>query len=147
MSNPLPLSKDSLVQNQDVLVQIFSFFIPAHPSSTSQKWRRQLLDLALICKAFLGPALDCLWSHIESLEPLFKLHPAIYKVVESYVSDTVSLSIRQVQNHGIYSVFASKCTVQIPQGIISKPKGYGLFVSKTTPTAPLIASEALATLG
>jgi hypothetical protein len=97
MSNPTPSSKDTLLQNYDILVHIFSFFIPSDPSLDTGKWRRQLLNLALVSKAFLGPALDCLWSHVESLEPLFKLHPALCKVLELYVSAAVSLFIRQIR--------------------------------------------------
>jgi hypothetical protein len=93
MANP----KDTLLQNHYVLYQIFSFFIPPDPSLDTVKWRRQLLNLALVRKAFLAPALDCLWSHMECLEPLFKLHPALCKVAEPYVSATVSLIIYQVR--------------------------------------------------
>ena len=97
MANP-PSPKGALGLNHDVLVQIFGLFLPADPSVTTIKWRGQLLNLALVCKAFLDPAMDCLWSHIETLEPLFKLHPAYCILMDLYVSGHhISYSLEQIE--------------------------------------------------
>jgi hypothetical protein len=88
MANPNPTlsSKGALDLNHDVLAQIFGCFLPSDPSLTTVKWRGQLLNLALVCTAFLDPAMDCLWSYIESLEPLLKLHPANFTLMGLHVS-------------------------------------------------------------
>ena len=91
----LPTSpKDLLIASHDVLVLIFKLFIPPVPVDTpktrfTRGGRKQLLNLALTCKAFVDPALECLWSHLESLEPLFKLHPGLKKVGKSYVWSSI----------------------------------------------------------
>jgi hypothetical protein len=88
-----PLPKDLLIASHDVLVLIFKLFIPPADSDAvdapenrfARGGRKQLLSLALTCKAFVDPALECLWSHLGSLEPLFKLHPGLKNVGGSCV--------------------------------------------------------------
>ena len=85
-----PSPKDLLIASHDVLVLIFKLFIAPVPVDTpktrfTRGGRKQLLNLALTCKAFVDPALECLWSHLESLEPLFKLHPGLKTVGDSCV--------------------------------------------------------------
>lgn len=36
---------------------------------------RDLLSMALTCRAFLDPALDALWGHISSLDPIISCLP------------------------------------------------------------------------
>ncbi|TEB29015.1 hypothetical protein FA13DRAFT_1735127 [Coprinellus micaceus] len=72
-ASPAP-SKASLINHHDVLVLIFGHF--------SLKERKQLRDLALVCKAFSEPALDYLWAVLDCLTPLLKLHPAL-KVIDN----------------------------------------------------------------
>ena len=86
MENTASLSTSVLDLNHDVLAQVFSLLLPSDLTSTTEKWRGQLLNLALVCETFLDPAMGCLWSHIESLEPLFKLHPGNLVLMNLYVS-------------------------------------------------------------
>ena len=91
LAEPPRTPKDLLIANHDVLALIFQLFIPPTASSDTSEpsftkdGRKQLLKLALTCKAFVDPALGCLWSHLESLKPLFMLHPGFKSVDGSYV--------------------------------------------------------------
>jgi uncharacterized membrane protein YqaE (UPF0057 family) len=90
-STDLPTSpNDLLIASHDILVLIFKLFIPPVSDDASDRHlakggRKQLLNLALTCKSFVDPALECLWSHLESLGPLFERHPGLKKVGDSYV--------------------------------------------------------------
>jgi hypothetical protein len=77
-TSPTP-SKASLINHHDVLVLIFGHL--------SLKERKHLRDLALVCKAFSGPALDYLWAVMDCLTPLLKLHPALKVIDNSHVSN------------------------------------------------------------
>ena len=48
--------------------------------------RRNLLWVALTCKAFLEPALDRLWRSLDSLFPLLRILPSFTQSDETYVS-------------------------------------------------------------
>ncbi|KAF5337335.1 hypothetical protein D9611_003014 [Ephemerocybe angulata] len=83
----------ALLEHTDIIHPIFKYFIPLqlHPQRAlipqlqlRAGWRKELLNLALVCKAFHGPAIDCLWSHLDSLTPLLKLHPGLRVVNGSY---------------------------------------------------------------
>ena len=83
--------KNLLISSHDVLVLIFKLFIPpvsdadTPENQLAKGGRKQLLNLALTCKSFVDPALECLWSHLESLGPLFQLHPGLSSIGGSYV--------------------------------------------------------------
>ncbi|KAF6743052.1 hypothetical protein DFP72DRAFT_152402 [Ephemerocybe angulata] len=69
------------LERREILTLIFELFLPQITPEihkvVSDAWRKQLLSLALVCRAFCDPALDCLWSHLDSLTPLLKLHPGM----------------------------------------------------------------------
>ncbi|KAF6743045.1 hypothetical protein DFP72DRAFT_1102705 [Ephemerocybe angulata] len=102
MDNPHPEDEKSracaLLEQPEIIDLIFKYFVPVHlhpqgqgaPTSIPQLqlragWRKELLKLALVCKAFHGPAIDCLWSRLDSLTPLFKLLPGLRAINGSYV--------------------------------------------------------------
>ncbi|KAF5337086.1 hypothetical protein D9611_003011 [Ephemerocybe angulata] len=70
---------------REILNLIFKIFVPVQlqattapdTTSSSLEWRKQLLNLSLVSRAFSDPALDCLWTHLDSLTPLLKLHPGM----------------------------------------------------------------------
>jgi len=47
--------------------------------------RRDLLSVALTCKAFVEPALNRLWRSLDSLFPLLKILPAFVQSDGTYV--------------------------------------------------------------
>jgi len=75
-------AKQRFLDTHDVLLRIFSYFIPVlSDESSPQNYLsrggfKQLRDIALVCKAFMEPALICLWSHLPAVEQLWILHPA-----------------------------------------------------------------------
>ena len=61
---------------QEVLHQIMENLSPPDPTILIPKpTRATLLNVALTCHSFLGPALDMLWYSIDDLTVLFKLLP------------------------------------------------------------------------
>lgn len=48
--------------------------------------RRQLRDLATTCKNFKDPAVEILWTKLDSLVPLIKLLPGLTVIDNTYVS-------------------------------------------------------------
>ena len=48
--------------------------------------RQNLLWVALTCRAFLEPPLDCLWRSLESLFLLLKILPSLIQGDGTYVS-------------------------------------------------------------
>lgn len=95
---PTASPKDLLIASYDILILIFKLFIPtvatadAPENQLARVGRKQLLNLALTCKSFVDPALECLWSHLESLDPLFGLHPGLENVDGSYVRSPSSIT-------------------------------------------------------
>ena len=63
--------------------------------------RQNLLWAGLTCKAFLEPALDRLWSSLDSLFPLLKILPSFIQSDGTYVS----------------FLFASSYTFSLLQGV------------------------------
>ncbi|KAF6748414.1 hypothetical protein DFP72DRAFT_1146034 [Ephemerocybe angulata] len=91
----MPLTRDdstasveAVLRNQELLMLIFGYFLPLDPTRLEKdgllKGRRQLLKLALTCKAFQEPAMSCLWSCLESLTPLMKLLPNLQIMNNAY---------------------------------------------------------------
>jgi hypothetical protein len=54
--------------------------------SELREGRMRLRDLALTCKAFKDPALNCLWTFMDSLIPLVKILPNLHILDNTYVS-------------------------------------------------------------
>jgi len=72
-----------IFENQDILGVIFEHF--KHDQSleaTRKNWRLA----ALASKAFLEPAMNSLWSSLDSLMPLLKLLPSFVLINNVYVS-------------------------------------------------------------
>ncbi|KAF6740869.1 hypothetical protein DFP72DRAFT_951696, partial [Ephemerocybe angulata] len=80
--------------NYDLLTTIFRNLLPTDPTLLPRVevvlGRKQLRNLALICRSFRDPALDCLWTCLESLMPLVKVLPGL-KVVNNafYFDETI----------------------------------------------------------
>ena len=61
---------------QEVIHRIMEHLSPRNPAVLIPKrTRATLLNVALTCRLFLGPALDALWYSIDDLMVLFKLLP------------------------------------------------------------------------
>ncbi|KAG6860424.1 hypothetical protein C0995_011329 [Termitomyces sp. Mi166 len=54
-------------------------------SDNNHDTRKNLLNAALVCKAFLEPALDSLWESMTTLLPLLKLLPTVERINNVYV--------------------------------------------------------------
>lgn len=48
--------------------------------------RMELRKLATVCKSFKDPALDLLWSCLDSLLPLIRVLPNLKMIENAYVS-------------------------------------------------------------
>lgn len=97
--------------NRDIIDEIFSYLSvqpfrapPAfdatstnlitpedNESHSRRQIRRKLCSLAVMCKAFMGPALDQLWRSLDSLFPLLKLLPAFKMSDGTWVSTSSCL--------------------------------------------------------
>ncbi|KAF6743539.1 hypothetical protein DFP72DRAFT_1177888 [Ephemerocybe angulata] len=89
MGDPSPESSEKnkspnkiFLEHREILSLIFKLFVPVQRQNVQgprddAAWRTELLNLALVCRAFRDPALDCLWSHLDSLTPLLQLHPGM----------------------------------------------------------------------
>ncbi|KAJ3550603.1 hypothetical protein NMY22_g370 [Coprinellus aureogranulatus] len=81
------IRKDRFITNYDALKLIFSLFVPplvegnATELPLAVEGRKQLRDLALVCRAFVEPALDCLWENLFGIRPLLDIHPAL-KIID-----------------------------------------------------------------
>ncbi|KAJ3547751.1 hypothetical protein NMY22_g1536 [Coprinellus aureogranulatus] len=84
-----PPSPQSLVlADQDLLALIFSAFLPEDPTALPRgdvtTRRKNLRDIALTCKSFKTPALDRLWTYLDSFLPLIKLLPDLTVIDGQY---------------------------------------------------------------
>ncbi|KAF8079105.1 hypothetical protein FPV67DRAFT_1663755 [Lyophyllum atratum] len=69
----------------DILKNIFGHF--SNNSNDARAWKEtqgHLCQAALVCKAFLDPALDSLWRSMTTLLPLLKLLPTLQLVNGAY---------------------------------------------------------------
>lgn len=77
--------------NYDLLTTIFRNLLPTDPTPLPRGevvlGRKQLRDLALVCRSFRDPALDCLWACLESLMPLVKVLPGLKVVNNAFYFD------------------------------------------------------------
>ncbi|PPQ79012.1 hypothetical protein CVT25_002321 [Psilocybe cyanescens] len=73
--------------NRDILDEIFEYLAleDGVNSEDARSGRRKLRSLAVMCKAFLEPALDQLWRSLESLFPLLNILPAFQESDGTYV--------------------------------------------------------------
>lgn len=69
--------------NPDILDEICEYLHDEQDGLTS---KQNLLWAGLTCKAFLEPALDRLWSSLDSLFPLLKILPSFVQSDGTYVS-------------------------------------------------------------
>jgi hypothetical protein len=83
---PPPRIDQGALDNPYLLRRIFEYFIPDYPLYEAQVNKQHLLWAALTSRTFLEPALDTLWSSMNSLIPLLKLLPAFQLVRDTYVS-------------------------------------------------------------
>ncbi|KAF6743043.1 hypothetical protein DFP72DRAFT_152130 [Ephemerocybe angulata] len=80
--------------HRDVLVYVFSLFAPPRSRNGSAlietnecsalNWKKDLCNFMLVCKAWSDPALNALWSHLDNLAPLLKLHSSLREIDGSY---------------------------------------------------------------
>lgn len=71
----------------DILHNIFKHAVPIGWDWTDEahdEYRYDLLRFALCCRAFAAPALDVLWQHMPSIDPLLHLLP-LRQVDETWV--------------------------------------------------------------
>jgi hypothetical protein len=73
--------------NPDILDEVCEYLAYDHDSAPEDVFtsKRNLLRLALTCKAFLEPALDRLWRSLDCLFPLLKILPAFAQSDGTYV--------------------------------------------------------------
>ncbi|KAF8153355.1 hypothetical protein B0H34DRAFT_800567 [Crassisporium funariophilum] len=73
--------------NPDILDEICEYIYDDDDldSDEATAGRQSLLWAALTCRAFLEPALDCLWRSLDSLFPLLKILPAFAQSDGTYV--------------------------------------------------------------
>lgn len=71
----------AVLRNPELVTRILREFDPwdlkTRPEDEKKKRKRQLRNLALVCKGFRAPALDILWACVESLYQLVTLLPGI----------------------------------------------------------------------
>ena len=74
--------------NPDILDEICEYLHDEQdgPSELTLTSKQNLLWAGLTCKAFLEPALDRLWSSLDSLFPLLKILPSFIQSDGTYVS-------------------------------------------------------------
>lgn len=74
--------------NPDILDEICEYLHDEQdgPSELTPTSKQNLLWAGLTCKAFLEPALDRLWSSLDSLFPLLKILPSFIQSDGTYVS-------------------------------------------------------------
>ncbi|KAJ3539008.1 hypothetical protein NMY22_g4926 [Coprinellus aureogranulatus] len=86
---PPPYSQEEVLSNRDILSVVFRNFLPSTSCALSSVERSFFLSLALQCRVFSEPALDCLWDRLDSLTPLVRVLPsAILIDVKFYLSGT-----------------------------------------------------------
>lgn len=89
-AKPSPSPHSLALVDQDLLALIFSSLLPDDPTTLPREEvvarRKHLRDAALVCKAFKDPALDRLWTYLDSLLPLIKLLPNLTVLNKQYVS-------------------------------------------------------------
>lgn len=90
--SPLP-ARTAVLGNQELLANIFQHHLPWNPQTMQRnalrEGRMQLRDHALTCKAFKDPALNYLWSYMESLAPFVKTLPNVHIVDNAYVDTAI----------------------------------------------------------
>ena len=88
--NSKPGPRTLVLLDQDLLAVIFSNFLPddplALPRAEIVNGRKQLRNAALAYRAFKDPALDRLWTYLDSLLPLIKILPNLKVLHGQYVS-------------------------------------------------------------
>lgn len=74
----------SISDVQDILYDVFPHLDPGHYASREEiaRVRQTLFRSALTCKNFTRPALNILWKHIPSEEPLLSLL-FLYNIVQT----------------------------------------------------------------
>ncbi|KDR85791.1 hypothetical protein GALMADRAFT_218880 [Galerina marginata CBS 339.88] len=105
-ANTKNASQEAVLENFDLLENIFSFFEP--PSDVSSaSWalslpgRQALLNAALTCKVFVDPAMDILWRSMDSLTPLVKILPTFVMIGTEYTVNGAILDshLRRVDDY------------------------------------------------
>jgi hypothetical protein len=71
-----------VLRNLDLLELILSYLAEKHLSKDGQQ---RLLLAGLTCKAFFEPAMNLLWSEMDSLLPLLLVIPLVMEEEEIYV--------------------------------------------------------------
>jgi len=72
-------SEKLVLGNCNLLEMVFEHFEAgavldaSHPEPLQLSTRQNLLSAALVSTSFLGPAMNVLWRHLHSLEPIFRL--------------------------------------------------------------------------
>ena len=131
-------ARDIIFENLDILALIFSHFTPALDRVDSEsesgvspfEGRRQLRNLALVCKAFSLPALDCLWANIDGITSLLKLHPGLKVVGNKYVRIASTTTAKRGVDLTSSSLSEMRTPRQLP-GSTNTRRGSEEFVSKT----------------
>ncbi|KIM36384.1 hypothetical protein M413DRAFT_292532 [Hebeloma cylindrosporum] len=87
---PATLAKPSILpfhSNPDILDEVCEYLAYDQDSAPDEvsTSKRNLLRLALTCKAFIEPALDRLWRSLDCLFPLLKILPAFSQSDGTYV--------------------------------------------------------------
>ncbi|TEB28692.1 hypothetical protein FA13DRAFT_1871249 [Coprinellus micaceus] len=85
---PPPTSpREQIFGNRDTITLIFQQFLPPTTGVPDKATRAFLRQLALLCRSFSEPALDCLWNRLDSTVPLIRLlEPSAVVVNGTYVS-------------------------------------------------------------
>jgi hypothetical protein len=92
-----PTPREEVLSNRDILAVVFEAFLPITGGPPDKATRAFLRDLALLCRSFSEPALDCLWRELHSLVPLIRLLDSAVVVDGAYVSNRPYVRARWVQ--------------------------------------------------
>ena len=85
--------REEVLSNRDILTLIFETFLPSTTGPADQKARGLLHALALLCRSFSGPALDCFWKDLDSLIPHVNLlEPLVFVENGVYLSRSSQLT-------------------------------------------------------
>lgn len=76
--------------NEDIISLVFQMLAVnvTMDLDTKKKTRKMLYNMALLGRAFTGPALNSLWRVLPSMLPLFRLLPAFGLFGNTFVSDS-----------------------------------------------------------
>ena len=100
-----PTTQEEALSNRDILTLVFESLFPPAVGPPDKATRTFLRDLALLCRSFSEPALDCLWKEMDSLVPLIRLLDSAVVVDGAYVSGLYLKNEKSLISYRVFSTF------------------------------------------